>query len=442
MLKMLVIADDLSGAADCGVACASHHLRTMVLLDGKMPSSQDAGVELGAEVLAVDANTRHLEAAAAARITAEILQRYRLTARPLVFKKLDSTLRGNLAAELAACLASYRDNAGKRAAAVMAPAFPASGRTTVGGRQLVHGNPLEQTELWQRECAKPCSDIAELLRPAGLRTALLELECVRSGNLHEAMLRATQADVLICDAETDEDLRRIAEASAQLVQETIWAGSAGLAYHLPRAMGLRQDEASAPQALFSSSLAPDGPLSSGATLFVVGSLSSTSRAQVAAMAGAPHQKIFCIPPQVLLAGEAQKPWNDCRQQIESALAEGCDVVAMPDAEYRCESAQGPLLTASLARLVAPCAQTAGALVATGGESARAVFECWNIHALRVIGELETGVPFSVTEGWQRHLPVMTKAGAFGNAQTLAHCRDFLRTLDRSTAANLCGLKGL
>ena len=32
MAQMLVIADDLTGAADCGVACAGHGLRTMVVL--------------------------------------------------------------------------------------------------------------------------------------------------------------------------------------------------------------------------------------------------------------------------------------------------------------------------------------------------------------------------------------------------------------------------
>ena len=60
----------------------------------------------------------------------------------LVYKKLDSTLRGNVAAELAAAF-----GAAGRERAIVAPAFPAAGRTTVGGTQLVHGVPVDETEM-------------------------------------------------------------------------------------------------------------------------------------------------------------------------------------------------------------------------------------------------------------------------------------------------------
>jgi uncharacterized protein YgbK (DUF1537 family) len=51
--------------------------------------------------------------------------------------------------------------------------------------------------------------------------------------------------------------------------------------------------------------------------------------------------------------------------------------------------------------------------------------------LRLVKELEPGLPFSITENWTRRLPVITKAGDFGNPQTLVHCRQFLRDLDRT-----------
>jgi 4-hydroxythreonine-4-phosphate dehydrogenase len=90
-------------------------------------------------------------------------------------------------------------------------------------------------------------------------------------------------------------------------------------------------------------------------------------------------------------------------------------------------------------LIAPCADHAGALVATGGETARAILDAWGIRRLRLLGELEPGLPWAVTEGWRRDLIVLTKAGSFGTPGTLLHCRDFLRDVRRDTVmpGSLC-----
>ena len=62
----------------------------------------------------------------------------------------------------------------------------------------------------------------------------------------------------------------------------------------------------------------------------------------------------------------------------------------------------------------------GALVSTGGETARALLSAMHYRALRLAGEIEPGVPLSIAVG-PRALPVITKAGAFGNPDTLLHC---------------------
>ena len=112
------------------------------------------------------------------------------------------------------------------------------------------------------------------------------------------------------------------------------------------------------------------------------------------------------------------------------------MVVMIGEEHSVENETGQLLSAALARLVQPFAAHAGALVATGGETAHSVLEAWGIACLRLVGEIETGVPVSVTEGWNRRLTVLTKAGAFGTPETLLHCREFLRKVDRASAKNL------
>jgi 4-hydroxythreonine-4-phosphate dehydrogenase len=92
---------------------------------------------------------------------------------------------------------------------------------------------------------------------------------------------------------------------------------------------------------------------------------------------------------------------------------------------------GRLLSSALAQMIVPHYNKVGALVVTGGETARLVLQTWGVTGLRLVKELEPGLPFSITENWGRRLPVITKAGDFGNPQTLVHCRQFLHDLDRT-----------
>ena len=113
-----------------------------------------------------------------------------------------------------------------------------------------------------------------------------------------------------------------------------------------------------------------------------------------------------------------------------ALMAGRDVAVMVDPEIRLESTQGAALTKALGAMVRPLASRVGALVVTGGETARAVFEAWGVRRLRLMGEVEAGLPVSRIEGWGREIPVLTKAGAFGGRESLLRCLEFLYGLKR------------
>jgi uncharacterized protein YgbK (DUF1537 family) len=422
---MLIIADDLSGAADCGVVCVSHGLSTVVSL-GNIEDEVDS------DVLSIDGDTRYLEPEKAAEETAALIRRF--AGDHLLFRKLDSTLRGNVASELAATLEVRRQLTGERVVVVLAPAFPAHGRTTRNGQQLFHGKPLEETESWQREQRSAQSHLPAILQTSRLQSVLLDLTAVRSGTdaLRAAMMRlARVADVLICDAESDQDLRAVAEASMSLGRNTVWAGSAGLAYHLPWAAGLTRLPVQV----------PEPPPIDGPILFVIGSLSGVSREQVRVLTASSGVAGISIAPQVLLAGKCSPQWREYELALRNALAAGKDVVITPGSELQMESEKGYLLCAALAQMVATCADRIGALVASGGESARAVLQVLGITRLRLMGEIETGLPCSMTEGWKRTLPVLTKAGGFGTPQTLLHCQQLLRETDRALVANFSPSKG-
>jgi D-threonate/D-erythronate kinase len=435
-VKMLIIADDLTGAADCGAAWAGYGIDTVVQLHKADEGLDNAAVVEKVEVLAIDTDTRCLDAEHAAERVAQLVGHYEDIGSGidgvLLYKKLDSTLRGNVAAELAAALKvrRARTSSKERVVILLAPAFPAHGRTTVRGRQMMHGKFLEGIDFGKYERVSGRSNIVEIIGEAGLSSGIVELALVRSGagSLESAIIRmAKQVDVLVCDAETDADLKAIASGAMVLGRRTVWAGSAGLARHIPIAFGFPDTPKSALGATFLR----------GPKLFVVGSPASASREQERALAAGSTIVPFTIPHSVLLNRQS-RGWREYGRLISERLQSGDDVLVVLDCKDQCSREQGRLLTQSLATMTQPCVKSVGALVATGGETARAILDAWGINRLRLAGEVEPGLPYSITAGWDREILVLTKAGGFGTPGTLLHCREFLETLRRG--AELFGVQ--
>ncbi|MGE4481589.1 four-carbon acid sugar kinase family protein [Acidocella sp.] len=412
-MRMLIVADDLSGAADCAIPCVAAGLQTLVAL------GETAGSAPPTEVLALDADTRRLAPEDAAAHTGALLRRLG-QAGQIWFKKFDSTLRGNVGAELAATLAAQREWA-PDAFALVAPAFPATGRQTRGGRQYLNNVPVEETEVWKREGIQGRAHMPTLAVRAGLRATHVPLDVVRAGQmgLSAALAQAGAAhDAVVCDAETDADLRAIAKAGVALSRQVLWAGTAGLARYLPKTTRLGHDAPSR------EALAP----ARGPVLFVVGSMSGVSHGQVTHLTAAGGLQTLVIPPHVLRAGEGYAEWTAALRALDEALSAGQDVVVQLGMEEHVDVGEGLALCRALSWLVAPFAARIGGLVSTGGETARAVLMAFGAAGLRLRSEIEPGVALSVTEGGAsgpHGLPVITKAGAFGHPDTLLRCRAVL-----------------
>src|SRR3712207_5328518 len=129
MARAFVVADDITGANTSAARMMTGGLsaRTVVELDEIEPALRTM------DVVAVSTSSRDLPAAeAAARVRAAMQAAGDV---PFVAKRVDSTLRGNVGAELDAVL----DALGDTSRALVVPAFPTAGRTTVGGVQHVDG---------------------------------------------------------------------------------------------------------------------------------------------------------------------------------------------------------------------------------------------------------------------------------------------------------------
>jgi uncharacterized protein YgbK (DUF1537 family) len=364
------------------------------------------------QVWSIDADTRRLAPAEAVRIHSEILSRCRKPGQ-LLYKKIDSTLRGNFAAELAPMLAA----AGM---AVVAPAFPDAGRCTRNGRQYVNGIALEETEIWRHEGLPGAADIPKMLSGHGMRTALLSLAKVRAGravlckNIQECLLRGTQA--VVCDAETNDDLQRIAQASIDFSPSIFWVGSAGLANQLPRAAGLAGTIEPAQK------IKVRGPI-----LTVVGSLSAVSRGQAQALSTARPMARLDIPTDVLGRAEQHSDWNQYQSRLRATLESGNDMLLLISDAGQPDIRQGWALCQALARLISPFSACLGGLISMGGETTHALLSAFESTGLSMVREVQAGIPLSVALG-PRSLPVITKAGAFGSADTLVYCYDALHRM--------------
>jgi len=394
-MHVAIIADDLTGAADTGVQLARAGYRTAVAFrDSPMPPAGDL------DAVALDTDSRAMPAGFAAKRVVEAGHAVR-HAR-IVYKKLDSTLRGPIAAELAAAL-----EATGRERAVVAPAFPSAGRTTVGGVQLVRGVPVHETEARD----DPRTPVPEGHVPTLLAESLPSVLTLGVEDLADsaAVRRALEeARCVVADAARDEDLEALVRAVPD-PHEVLWAGSAGLALALGKVY---------PGPHSGAMSSPSTP--SHGVLVVVGSLSEVSRRQLRTLA----EEYGCAA--VLVAPDRSGANEEAFGVVRTSLAERA-CAAVHSAEEKDPSSTGSVVEV-LAEVVAGLSEYGlfDALVLTGGETAVGVARRLGAVGIRLEGEVEPGIPVGTLIGPGPYR-VVTKAGAFGEPGTLVEIVETLLT---------------
>jgi len=228
MPKFVVVADDFTGACDVGVQFKKYGLKTVVLTELKNLSKFEEY-----DVIVIDSESRNNPLVDAYNRMKEIAAYLKETDRRLIYKKIDSTLRGNIGVELDAIIDEL-----DLEAAIIAPSFPAAGRTTLNGRVFVNGVPLEETGF-AHDPLKPIktSYIPDLIgEQTGKKVGLITLPIIREGmELLETSIRSLMEDgckIIVADAENVRDLRLIAKAALSL--KILPCGSAGWrkAFHI------------------------------------------------------------------------------------------------------------------------------------------------------------------------------------------------------------------
>ena len=173
MKRLLVIADDFTGALDTGVQFAKEGIPAKVTDDR---NSDLAELFSQAQVVVVDTESRHLSPEAARREVAQVIQRVSAAKVDIIYKKTDSALRGNVGAELSALLERYPDET-----LAFAPAFPSMNRLTRDGVQYIDGVPVSESPFGQ----DPVDPVRASYIPEILRSTAPELPCCRAAERSE-----------------------------------------------------------------------------------------------------------------------------------------------------------------------------------------------------------------------------------------------------------------
>lgn len=137
MKRVLMIADDLTGAnANCSL------MKKIGLRAASFLGTNISQIPKNIDVVAATTDSRAMTSKQSYKEVAKKVKLFKEEDIILYSKRIDSTLRGNLGAELQA----YQDSLAEKRVAIAVPAYPNSGRIVINGTMYVNGNLLVNTD--------------------------------------------------------------------------------------------------------------------------------------------------------------------------------------------------------------------------------------------------------------------------------------------------------
>lgn len=402
-VRVGIVADDLTGAADTAVQFTLAGWPTRLVLNrGDEPDDLRGATAVSSDARALGDDARVATAEAVASLRQRGAQR--------LYLKVDSTMRGSVDAQVAGVL----DASAADSIALVCPAYPSMGRLVTNGLVSANGELLQHGPAGRDPITPVTTSVitellpdAVFLPPTGYSTA---------PELLEAAI-ATGAGAICLDAQRDEDLDVMAEAVSLSGQRLVAVGSAGLA----RALARR----------WRSSESRETPVAdvrrAGAVAVMVSSLHDVAANQVVHLVQQRGLSIVHLTPSAsdLVDPTATSGWharlNAATQLVEDAATEVVVISAPPRQPGGADASR---IATALAEVVAHLHNRAPlrGIVAVGGDGVAALARCWSSASMTLHGAVTEGVPYGVLDGGNADaLPIVTKAGGFGDSDTLVAC---------------------
>jgi uncharacterized protein YgbK (DUF1537 family) len=401
--EFVIIADDLTGSLDTGLQFRKKGLTTLVPLHGQHPLPR-------AQALVLNTHSRNLPGEIA-------YQRVYKASRDLkaraIYKKIDSTMRGNVGQEALAIL-----DAQKIPKAIIVPTTPAQGRAVERGILRVRGVPLLRTP-YAKDPFHPLwtSRVPDLLqKETGLPVDHLSLREVRRSPAYIAeRIEKSPALILAIDAVLQSDLQSIALAWRALCGQVLACGSVGLADELcpqfKREKKSRSRIVRKPLLVISASRDPR----------------TAEQIQEARRC----LSLSLVEPDILRltnprwAGSAVRTLS---AKLLEIISTGSGAILTTTFQKHF-SGRERTIPAALGNVAVHLLRRVrlGGLVLTGGDLAMGVCARLSSSALRIEEEVLPGIPCStLTDGPFKGLRLVTKAGGFGEKEALWRIVQYLQ----------------
>jgi len=429
--RCLLIADDLTGGADTGAQFAKRGFNTL-LISFKEGLNIDFSQYRERDVLVVNTDSRGSSPDKAFGLVSSLLKNYDEELFPVVYKKIDSTLRGNIGYETDAILRETNISVG-----FMTPSFPEQERTVVDGVLMVWGKPLALTEA-SSDAAAPVREscVYKLVEQQSRhKVGWIDLAHVASGSkeLREAVKREQEKGnrILIFDALHRSDLTHIADVAFGMDEKPLFIGSAGLAEEVAKKLSPSRGE--------TVSHIPRRRTKSFNHIFIVsGSASSVTHEQLKRVEQRRGIPSFQLSKLLLMTGEQgrQRQENNLSSSIGSSLAQGHAVFRVcPERLLSKDSGDIPIhleIPKRLGHIGFAALEKSNvdirdlAVIVTGGDTAMSFFHLLGADGVEIRGEILKGIVMGhLIGGKWNGLTVITKAGAFGRENALEEIVDIL-----------------
>jgi len=308
-----------------------------------------------------------------------------------VFKKIDSTMRGNVEAELGALHDAIRPDL-----MLLAPSLPSQGREVIDGRLRVDG--VMQMNL-----------LTTFQRFHVGSVGLAELATAESARARLDQAIAHKVEMVVADAETDEHLATLVESVRTLDRRTVFVGSSGLARAVADSMASHEPAPHPSTRARISQVHPRKPNEqishiNNYCLIGIGTDHPVTLGQIAYL--------------YLHTGISPSSLADCGPQGKDLL------VTLPRDLKREE------VDRFLQRHLP---QNFSGIILSGGDTAAMFLDFLDAIGIELCGEVLPGVPWGyVVGGVADGLPLITKSGGFGQPHTLLRCTEFLQPSLEST----------
>ena len=382
--EIFCLADDTTGGLDVAGSFFSQKYNASVILDG---NAQD---QLSASCTVRCLNSRHMPFEQSRLLLKESLAQINSNSQPTVYLKVDSALRGNMLDDSEELARNFGNSH-----VFIAPAFPHYGRICIDGIYYIDGIPVNESELAGNTAFHHTSAYLNEKRP-GIHHIDRQMLDEGYGTLFK-FVTGMDEQMVSFDTRDEKDLALIAQLGVDA--GAVMVGSSGLARAFPKGSAAQHIQESAHNL---------------PSLHVVGSLHSMARRQLRALEESGIQGINMRIEDV----ENESAEKQHQSRVRDVISRGGSIYISSPESYTPDSYAS--VESSLGR-ISSFTDPDHHLIIVGGETARAVLKARNITEVQITGEFEPGIPIS--KAATSNGKIYTKAGAFGQADTLAKiCR--------------------